>query len=839
MWRLTSAPRELNFRMTIARSAPLLLQRLLDAAAALAVGLVYFALAWLSTHLTPRTGDIAYLWPAGGFVLGLLLIAPRRLWLLFAGAALIADVLHAETVSHSLPTSLAYSTAYFSVLVLTSAALRRWAGAPLRLDSIRKLALFVLIAPVAGNLVAASLGSAISYWSGQGFFDSLRVWWVSDAPGMLLVTPFVVSWSDFKLREFRRIGPRGLAEGILCGTGLVLVSHWAFGVHPAASGAVPPLTHFLIPFLVWAALRFGVRGQSTSVMIVCAISVWDTMRGFGPFSAAFVAPDRSVLYLQVFLMVAAAMTLVGAVVMKERRWAQRAAEEWRLRYETAMLSSGNVLYDANLARDRVVWGGDTQKILGCTPGEIAHTADWMARVHPDDREIILQQVRGVQPGEERAYSLEYRVRGPDGAYIEVEDTGRVIGRRRPGASRIIGMLKDVTERKRVQAERDRLNAQLREAQKVEALGTMAGGIAHDFNNILGAILGHGELAIADEQQQGRDAKRLRAILDAGHRGKALVDQILTFAGRGMRTRRATPLWPIVSEVCELLSGSAQPTLTIELTNDDASIAALADATRVHQLLMNLATNAMHAMPEGGRLTLGLASESVAQACTLDQGALQPGRYAVLSVSDTGQGIAPEVRARMFEPFYTTKSHGKGTGLGLALVHAIVADHDGAIRVRCAPGEGTRFDVYLPLAAPSVMRGAAASGEWPRGEGRTVMVVDDDRAILEMTEEMLARLGYEPVGYDSSASALQALRVDPDRFDLVLTDESMPELTGTQLAVSTRELRPDLPVIVASGYGGADLHRRALAAGACAVVNKPYDTGALAQALAGALARATS
>jgi PAS domain S-box-containing protein len=533
------------------------------------------------------------------------------------------------------------------------------------------------------------------------------------------------------------------------------------------------------------------------------------------------------------------MTLVGSVVMKERRSAQRAAEEWRLRYETAMLSSGNLLYDASLSRDRVVWGGDTQKILGCAPGEIERTADWMARVHPDDRETILQQVRGVQPGEERAYSLEYRVRGPDDAYIEVEDTGRVVAIGSGRARRIIGMLKDVTERKRAQGERDRLNAQLREAQKVEALGTMAGGIAHDFNNILGAILGHGELAVADAQQQGGDAKRLRAIIDAGHRGKALVDQILTFAGRGMRTRRATQLWPIISEVRELLSGSAPSTVAIELGSADTTIAALADATRVHQLLMNLATNALHAMPDGGRLSLGLSAEAIEKACTLDQGTLQPGRYAVLSVCDTGQGIAPEVRARMFEPFYTTKTHGKGTGLGLALVQAIVVDHDGGIRIVSTPGQGTRFDVYLPLAAASGMGGEATESEWPRGEGRTVMVVDDDRAMLEMTEDMLARLGYEPVGYDAPLAALQALRADPDRFDLVLTDESMPELTGTQLAVSIKELRPDLPVVVASGYGGADLHRRAFAAGARAVVNKPYDSGALAHALAGALTRVSA
>jgi CheY-like chemotaxis protein len=207
---------------------------------------------------------------------------------------------------------------------------------------------------------------------------------------------------------------------------------------------------------------------------------------------------------------------------------------------------------------------------------------------------------------------------------------------------------------------------------------------------------------------------------------------------------------------------------------------------------------------------------------------------VLTVLDTGEGITPQVQARMFEPFFTTKEHGKGTGLGLALVRAIVADHAGAVRVRSAPGAGTQVDVYLPLLGSVAAQALLAGSDSPRGDGRIVMVVDDDRAVLEMTEEMLAHLGYEPAGYEASPAALQALRAHPDRFDLVLTDESMPDLTGTQLAEQIRELRPDLPVIVVSGYGGPDLHRHALAAGACAVLNKPYDSSTLAQALAEAL-----
>jgi PAS domain S-box-containing protein len=809
-------------------------RHLADVIACLAVGAGYFALAWLSTHMTPRTGAIAYLWPAGGFVLGILLVAPRSLWLPFGLSALAADVAHVQTVNDSLYTGFAYSSVYVPVLLLASALLRRWAGAPLRLDSMRKLALFVAVAPVAGNLLAAALGGLISYWSGSSFWESLRTWWVSDALGMLLITPFVVAWSDFRRAELRRLSPRAFAEGAVCAAGLVLVSHWAFGMQPAASGAVPPLTHFLIPFLVWAALRWGVRGQSTSVMIVCAISVWDTMRGLGPFSAAFVSPETSVLYLQVFLMVAAAMTLVGAVVMKERRTALRAAEEWRLRYQMAVVSSGNLVYDAHLPRKQLLWGGDPQKVLGCAREEIADPDAFVARVHPDDRQSIIDQVRGVGPHEERPYSLEYRVRDASGAYIQVEDTGRVIGLGEPGSWRIIGMLKDVTDRKRAQAERERLNEQLREAQKLEALGTMAGGIAHDFNNILGAILGHGELALADARQNGRTAKRLQAIIDAGQRGKALVEQILTFARRGVRNRRALPLWPVVVEVRDLLSGSLPPAVRVALENDDPAIAVQGDATRLHQLLMNLATNAVQAMADGGTLTLRLAKQAVAQARRLDHGSLHPGDYAVLTVRDTGTGMAPAVQSRMFEPFFTTKAHGKGTGLGLALVRAIMADHGGAICVDSVPGAGTQIDVYLPLSSPGAGQSTAAERDWPRGDGRIVMVVDDDRAMLETTEEMLARLGYEPVGYEAPAAALKALRAHPDRFDLVLTDESMPEVAGSQLAEQVRELRPDLPVIIVSGYGGPDLHRRALAAGARAVLNKPYDSNALAQALAEAL-----
>src|SRR5690349_11191088 len=215
-----------------AQSRPLPVRHALDVLSCAAVGAGYFLAAWLSTHLTPRAGDMAYLWPAGGFMLGVLLVAPKRLWLWFVLSGFIADLGHADTVSNSLTVSIAYSAVYFATLSTEAALVRRLAGAPLRLDSIRKLGLFVLIAPLAGNLIAAALGALISRGSGQPFFDSLRVWWISDALGMLLITPFVVSWSDFQMRELRRLTPRAVAVGALCGTGLAALSQWAFGERP-------------------------------------------------------------------------------------------------------------------------------------------------------------------------------------------------------------------------------------------------------------------------------------------------------------------------------------------------------------------------------------------------------------------------------------------------------------------------------------------------------------------------------------------------------------------------------------------------------------------------------
>jgi CheY-like chemotaxis protein len=247
--------------------------------------------------------------------------------------------------------------------------------------------------------------------------------------------------------------------------------------------------------------------------------------------------------------------------------------------------------------------------------------------------------------------------------------------------------------------------------------------------------------------------------------------------------------------------------------------------------MNLCTNAMQAMERGGVLSVILECVDVSESRTLSRGSLAAGPYVRLIVSDTGAGIPPTVLERMFDPFFTTKSVGEGTGLGLSLVHGIVADLGGAIGVATEAGRGTRFEIWLPVAGETPTPVVEANRALPRGKGETVMIVDDEPALVALAEEITAALGYEPVGFASSSAALRAFRADPQRFDVILTDESMPELAGTELAREIRRIRPTVPVIVMSGYGGSQFANRAADIGVNATLRKPLHRFELAESLA--------
>jgi PAS domain S-box-containing protein len=392
---------------------------------------------------------------------------------------------------------------------------------------------------------------------------------------------------------------------------------------------------------------------------------------------------------------------------------------------------------------------------------------------------------------------------------------------------------DVTEHRREQEERRRLERSLLQASKLEAMGTLAGGIAHDFNNILGAILGYGELAQSEAAQGSALRRYIDSVMNAGQRAKSLVARILAFSRSGLGQRLPVHVQSVVAEALDLLSASIPDDVRLErrLQADDAAI--VGDPTQVHQVVMNLSTNAVQAMKSGGTLLVRLDVITVDAPIALVTSTIDRGEYVRLSVSDTGPGIDPSLRDRIFDPFFTTKGVGVGTGLGLSLVHGIATDLGGGVGLRSEVGRGTTFDVYLPCCGRAPQ--AEHEREMPgRGNGETVMLVDDEEVLVRLGEEMIAKLGYEPIGYTSPSEALEAFEADPERFDIVLTDETMPGMTGSQLAERIRAISADVPIILMSGYAAAPLAARALAVGATDVLNKPLVARDIARSLEAAL-----
>jgi signal transduction histidine kinase/CheY-like chemotaxis protein len=348
-------------------------------------------------------------------------------------------------------------------------------------------------------------------------------------------------------------------------------------------------------------------------------------------------------------------------------------------------------------------------------------------------------------------------------------------------------------------ERKRLETQLRQAQKMQAIGTLAGGIAHDFNNILSAILGYTELALGDVEQGSTVWHDLQGTLTAGRRARDLVQQILAFCRQTERARTSIPLHWLVEEALVLLRAALPSIITIRPIINRNAGAVLADPTQMQQVLINLCTNAAHAMREaGGVIEVRLEPIEIAADAPATSPDLKAGSYVRLTVQDTGHGMEPEILERILEPFFTTKSMGEGTGMGLAVVQSIIANHGGAITVESTPGQGSTFVVYLPR-HDSPGTAALPARESVVGGHERILFVDDEAALVHVGRATLQRLGYQVVICASSSEALETLRTAPDAFDLVVTDRTMPALTGEALVHELRQIRPDIPIILCTGF----------------------------------------
>lgn len=385
--------------------------------------------------------------------------------------------------------------------------------------------------------------------------------------------------------------------------------------------------------------------------------------------------------------------------------------------------------------------------------------------------------------------------------------------------------KEIKEHRQAEKEKRRVEAQLLQAQKMEAIGTLAGGIAHDFNNILTSIIGYAELAKMRILQGDDATSDLDQIHQSGNRAKTLVQQIVTVGQRQEQEQRPIQLGYIVKEVLKLLRAALPSTIEIREVIPKNTGIIHADPTQMHQVLMNLCTNAGQAMDEkGGTLDVELQNVSI----TEPEMDLKPGPYLRLTVKDTGDGMKPEVTKRIFEPYFTTKEKGEGTGLGLSVVQSIVVTHGGAITAESNPGGGSTFHVYLPRTEqPEKIPETKTQKPLPTGTER-ILFVDDEPVLLEMARQMLERLGYHVVTTNGSFEALELFREEADRFDLVITDMTMPKMTGIELARELLNTRPNIPIILCSGSIDQALKGKAQAAGIREFMAKPISVRGIAQ-----------
>ncbi len=476
-------------------------------------------------------------------------------------------------------------------------------------------------------------------------------------------------------------------------------------------------------------------------------------------------------------------------------------------------------------------------IIGYSPDEMP-SLDFMRITHPDDLSPDLALMQRLREGTLREFELEKRLLHRDGSTVWVHLTVSPMWAPGQRPTHHIAVVQDISSRVHAEQQRRGLEEQLRQAQKMEALGTLAGGIAHDFNNVLAIIVGNTEI-IREDLRAGREVSEpLEAVFTAAARARDLVRQILAFSRRQPPRRVSLAVRGVVEEAAGLLRSTLPSGIDVVLELPADEPAVLGDPTHLHQVLMNLGTNAWHAIERGlGRITFG-ADTAALTAEAAERLGLAEGDYVRLRVVDTGVGMDRATLERIYEPFFTTKGVGRGSGLGLSVVHGLIEDHGGAITAESTPGQGTTFTVYLPrestgLDATPTQRPATLRSR--PGQGR-VLFVDDEAPLVRATGRLLTHLGFMVATTTSPEEAIALVRRDPARFDLVITDFNMPGLSGLDVARAVRRCRADLPIVLVTGHADRSVAEMA-EAGVTLRLDKPFGSADLAEVAWKALGRA--
>jgi PAS domain S-box-containing protein len=492
-------------------------------------------------------------------------------------------------------------------------------------------------------------------------------------------------------------------------------------------------------------------------------------------------------------------------------------------FETILKTSPDAIFVANDDGYIVMANESVVDVYGYQPEELI--GQHVSVLATDDEQAVQKSMSMIEELYENGIVRNFlgERKRKDGTIIEIESSHALLKRPDGSVAGTVSSTRDITDRKRFEE-------QQRQSQKMEAVGTLAGGIAHDFNNILGIILGYAELSKDVVAGNSVLEKNLSQILKAAERAKDLVQQILAFSRKRESQVKPLQMNLMIKEALKLLRASLPATISIQSDIEDTDDVVVADATEIHQIVMNLCTNAAHAMQHSGGVI-----EVILKPVDLDMHAIEyytgigPGPYMQLSIKDTGMGIPGDIIGRIFEPFFTTKEVGKGTGMGLAMVHGIVKRYKGDIKVYSEPGKGAVFHIVLPRVEAEKVQGPVAEREAPQGS-ESVLLVDDEAVLLDVGEKILSSLGYHVTAAGGAVEALEIFTKNPAAFDFVITDQTMPQLTGYALAQKLMEIRAGIPVILCTGYSDLVTAESALAGGIKAFVIKPLNRLALAETI---------
>jgi len=775
----------------------------------------YAALASAALWLRPPSFAVAPFWLGGGLALGVLLRQPRARWPALGAAVAAACV--ATNLAFGLPLASTLGFAAVNVgepLALAWTIRRLLPGRVITLHRLNETLLLMGTA-AAGCALAATAGAAVAVGAGgAGYAAAWKTFFAHDLLGILIATPLVLGWWRPDGRALSLPRPGRAAEALACFGGLVAV----VGVQaslPARESGVLLGALWAFPFLLWAALRFGVRGTTAAALLLAVPTLTATFVGTGPFAVEGWSPARRALAVELALGLHLLPMLVLASVLAQRRSADESlrASEHRYRRIIETTHVGVWLIDEDVRTSFV--NRRMAEMLGASPEELVGRPA-LDLVDPAWTTEAARAIEHRAPGVPESLDLPFLRH--DRTHLWARMTVDPVLDERGGYAGALGMITDLSEVMEAESERRALEDQLRQSQKLEAIGQLAGGVAHDFNNLLTVMIGYSELLRSEVSPGSPAGEMVDDVLAAGERARGLTRQLLAFSRRQELQRQPLDLNALVRESLRMISRLIGEDVRVETDLDPQLPPVLADRSQIEQALMNLAVNARDAMPRGGRLTVGTRRE-----------ALGIDGAARLEVIDTGVGMDPEIRLRAAEPFFTTKETGRGTGLGLATVHGIASQHGGRLDIESEPGLGTRVAITLPATRADLAAHDQETAPPARGDER-VLVVDDDPAVLQLAVTLLESLGYKAVGALGPEEARQTFDKDPSAFDVLLTDVIMPHGTGAELHSRLARQRPGLRALFMTGYPADVLRQRADGAPPARTVEKPFSRSSLARRL---------